>query len=369
MDSPRIPVCQQRCCPVETTARADAGRMKHTTKSSRKCCRLRIAATGINLVALLTLLLYLAPHCHSMPITTPNGILENWWHTPCGPIEETTTKSPIPRGAQMKSFRRTRTQLQLTHSHYNSLLLKSMYKDARELEGAFRYHWLPDAQKDLILENLERVDTNIREKAPEVLFQLHRDLQAFAVTLDKLYRHVHNEEHNQFGRKRARNLLELCLELKKLMCEVEESLSAVAREPPRPPLNSTYIPEDTWDLRPDKMAVVVQDWGILEKYGRFLLDWRSIVDKLLQTAPGSKKRKLRGKGQNKNRRRPKGKKGARKGQASQEEAGAANESAEERPNVGRGMAKRKAHKGERGERRNKTRTQRPRPPRPETSSA
>ncbi|VVC33230.1 Hypothetical protein CINCED_3A003190 [Cinara cedri] len=186
------------------------------------------------------------------------------------------------RNNDIKILKRVRTQLKLARNHFrtNKELIANLYNVVKTgMKTEYDFEWLPSQTLywyKTFIKNLDK-DTKVF-----ILLPVLRDsLQNFSLTLNQM-RHFNEAHHtiiqsNNYYTTRKQILNKLYINLIPVWCEVKAALLDLSAfwdkelpESPRPAI----VPR--LNSNPDYTTMLVEEWGVLTTYYRFLKDWRRI---------------------------------------------------------------------------------------------
>ncbi|XP_022178582.1 uncharacterized protein LOC111039382 isoform X2 [Myzus persicae] len=198
------------------------------------------------------------------------------------PTEESIN---LNRNNDIKILKRVRTQLKVARNHFrnNREVIARLYSDVKTvMQTNYHYEWLPSQSLVWYKKHVKKLD---KDTKVFILLPVLRDsLHNFSVTLEQM--RLFNETHfisNYTIRKLM--LDDLSKHLIAVLCEVEAAMISLStwhnRKMPDGP-RTTIVGGPGWDPNPDHTTMMIQDWGVLTIYYRFLKDWLHISRKMVQ---------------------------------------------------------------------------------------
>ncbi|XP_025422840.1 uncharacterized protein LOC112692397 isoform X2 [Sipha flava] len=190
------------------------------------------------------------------------------------------------RNSDIKILKKVRTQLKIARKHFrnNREIIAWLYKDVKTVMGTdYHYDWLPSYPLNWYKNHVEKLDKDT--KMFTLLPVLRDSLVNFSVTFDQM---------RQFGERKymsnytviKRILDDLFNHLTAVLCEVETALRSAStwHHDWRVPhgAKAVIVGGAGWNANPDHTAMVIQDWGVLIVYYRFLKEWLLISRKMVQ---------------------------------------------------------------------------------------
>lgn len=216
------------------------------------------------------------------PETTESGDYVYYSSSPQG-----TTVRRNGFGDDVKTLKRIRTRLRAARNHFRNhrRTIAWLYSDVNTvMRTGYRYEWLPGeplAWYEKHVKNLHR------DARTSVLLPVLRDsLHNFSSTLDQMRRFSGTRCIASDYTARKLVLDALCEYLIAALCEVETAVVDLRRRWPqgmagdRTTVGGVLGPG--WDADPDRTTMLIQDWGVLTVYYRFLKEWLHISQQMVR---------------------------------------------------------------------------------------
>ncbi|XP_050544484.1 uncharacterized protein LOC126907332 isoform X1 [Daktulosphaira vitifoliae] len=201
----------------------------------------------------------------------------------------------LQKDDEINVLRRVQTELKRARMHYkrNVDLAENLYLPVKsEMKtdyilrtNVYQYEWLPFSPMLWYDKYVKQLD---KETKLFMLLPMLRDsLHNFSVTLDQMRKF--NETNSTFDYKTRKSLIDdLYKHLIAVLCEVETALVNIGS------WRNWKIPESAqsvllggkgWDPSPDHTAMLIQDWGVLTTYYRFLKESLNISHEIVHGRP------------------------------------------------------------------------------------
>ncbi|XP_003248012.1 uncharacterized protein LOC100575919 isoform X1 [Acyrthosiphon pisum] len=198
------------------------------------------------------------------------------------PTEESIN---LNRSNDIKILKRVRTQLKVARNHFrnNREVIARLYSDVKTvMQTNYHYEWLPSQSLVWYKKHVKKLD---KDTKVFILLPVLRDsLHNFSVTLEQM--RLFSETH-LISNYTIRKLMldDLSKHLIAVLCEVEAAMISLStwrnRKMPEEP-RTVIVGGLGWDPNPDHTTMMIQDWGVLTIYYRFLKDWLHISRKMVQ---------------------------------------------------------------------------------------
>ncbi|XP_021935780.1 uncharacterized protein LOC110837678 isoform X2 [Zootermopsis nevadensis] len=208
------------------------------------------------------------------------------WHHPCGHSvrADTNTGKHASRHGPSKLLKVVKTQIGVANKYFKNeeKNIVTTYKQVGLLkEELYRYDWLPQRQLNWYKNKIQCLEKSAKVK--NVLQVLHSSLQNFSATFEELRKFNRPEIYPEnIARIRKGVIKGIAQHLTQVLCEVEWALESLNISIPDRVREDFFSTEDKWDRSPDATGSLVQDWGVISLYKKFLGEWNLIIGKVMK---------------------------------------------------------------------------------------
>ncbi|XP_025197183.1 uncharacterized protein LOC112595975 isoform X1 [Melanaphis sacchari] len=222
-------------------------------------------------------------HCGNILIAANAKINEIYMSTKFrNPTEESIN---LNKNNDIKILKRVRTQLKVARNHFrnNREIIARLYSDVKTMmQTNYHYEWLPSQSLVWYKKHIKKLD---KDTKVFILLPVLRDsLHNFSVTLEQMRQFSETHFISNYTTRKLM-LDDLSKHLIAVLCEVEAAMVSLStwhnRKMPDGP-QTVIIGGPGWDPNPDHTTMMIQDWGVLTIYYRFLKDWLHISRKMVQ---------------------------------------------------------------------------------------
>lgn len=198
------------------------------------------------------------------------------------PTEESIN---LNRNNDIRILKRVRTQLKVARNHFrnNREVIARLYSDVKTvMQTNYHYEWLPSQSLVWYKKHVKNLD---KDTKVFILLPVLRDsLHNFSVTLEQMRQFSETHFTSNYTIRKLM-LDDLSKHLIAVLCEVEAAMVSLStwhnRKMPDEP-RTAIVGGPGWDPNPDHTTMLIQDWGVLTIYYRFLKDWLHISRKMVQ---------------------------------------------------------------------------------------
>ncbi|XP_076669289.1 uncharacterized protein LOC143369350 isoform X2 [Andrena cerasifolii] len=205
------------------------------------------------------------------------------WLQPCGNPVPMQFKRMPQRHSVHRTLKRVRTQLRVAHNHFR-MHLKDVYK---VLKGQYSMPWLPDKESNWYSREVWCLEKG--KKADRALPHLHDSLQRFAITFHHLraFRLKSNINVDLTMNRRNEIIMQTQNEIYRVMCEVETAILNLGLQIPTAHTTKIVSESSNWATEGDLTLMLIQDWGVIRLYQKFLKAWTKAFRNATAPGPGT----------------------------------------------------------------------------------
>ncbi|XP_033322976.1 uncharacterized protein LOC117218580 isoform X2 [Megalopta genalis] len=200
----------------------------------------------------------------------------NRWEQPCGNPVPIQFRNMPQRHSVHRTLKRVRTQLRVAQNHFK-MHLKDVHdiysKVYKVLKEQYKMSWLPEKEFEWYWNEVWCLDKE--KKANRTLPHLHDSLQRFAITFDHLtaFRLKSNINVDLTMGTRNKIIMQMFNEILKVLCEVETAISNLGIKTSTSHTERMVTESSNWAKEGDLTLMLIQDWGVIRLYQRFLKAW------------------------------------------------------------------------------------------------
>ncbi|XP_078048252.1 uncharacterized protein LOC144475823 [Augochlora pura] len=221
-------------------------------------------------------------------VTSP--ITMNRWEQPCGNPVPTQIRNMPQRHSVHRTLKRVRTQLRVAQNHFK-MHLKDVHdiysKVYKVLKEQYKMSWLPEKEFEWYSKEVWCLDKE--KKANRALPHLHDSLQRFAITFDHLtaFQLKSNINVDLTLDTRKKIIMQMLNEILKVLCEVETAISNLGIKTSMSHTERMVTESSNWAKEGDLTLMLIQDWGVIRLYQRFLKAWTKAFRNATAPGPGT----------------------------------------------------------------------------------
>ncbi|XP_043508452.1 uncharacterized protein LOC122527924 isoform X1 [Frieseomelitta varia] len=221
-------------------------------------------------------------------VSTANNM--DRWLQPCGNPVAMQFKRMPQRHSVHRTLKRVRTQLRVAQNHFRMHLkdVQEIYsKVYKVLKGQYRMPWLPEKEFEWYSREVWCLEKG--KKADRALPHLHDSLQRFAITFHHL-RAFHLKSNINVDRtmnRRNEIINQMHNEILKVLCEVETAILNLGLQVPTAHTAKIVTESSNWAKEGDLTLMLIQDWGVIRLYQKFLNAWTKAFRDATAPGPGT----------------------------------------------------------------------------------
>ncbi|XP_076658812.1 uncharacterized protein LOC143362481 isoform X1 [Halictus rubicundus] len=227
---------------------------------------------------------------YSVRTAVTNSNTMNRWEQPCGNPVPMQFKNMPQRHSVHRTLKRVRTQLRVAQNHFR-MHLKDVHdiysKVYKVLKDQYKMSWLPEKEFEWYSKEVWCLDKE--KKANRALPHLHDSLQRFAITFDHLtaFRLKSNINVDLTMDRRNKIIMQMLNEILKVLCEVETAISNLGMKVSTSHTEKLVTESSNWAKEGDLTLMLIQDWGVIRLYQRFLKAWTRAFRNATAPGPGT----------------------------------------------------------------------------------